>query len=93
MAVTDAMVEAGCKVLHGTRAWNKAVRDTDVPDMSAWVTSRRELMRQVLTAAIEASDRNDPAEVWEDYLREVPKEKDRSLQGALAFGYSAGRPF
>ncbi len=30
-------------------------------------------------------------EAWEAYLREVPKAAHRSPQGALAYGYDAGR--
>jgi hypothetical protein len=87
MPITDQMVEAGCKANHTPRAWNKAVRN---PEMKAWVHSQRQIMRNVLAMAFAADDR-DPSEIWEAYLTEVPRAEDRSLQGALAFGYAVGR--
>lgn len=88
MAVTDEMIEAGCKVQHSPTMWGKAVKN---PAMSSWVTSHREIMRRTLIAAMEVGYR-DPSEVWEQYLEETPDAAQRSPQGALAFGYAAGRP-
>ncbi len=58
--------------------------------MKAWVHSQRQIMCNVLAMAF-AADNRDPSEIWEAYLVDVPKAEDRSLQGALAFGYAAGR--
>lgn len=87
--VTDEMVEAACKVWHTARSWNKAARN---PEMNAWLTSQRAVMRSAITAALAAYDR-DVSDVWEEYLTEIgPKPEVRSEQAALAFGYAAGRP-
>lgn len=87
MPITDEMVEAGCNVQHSPRAWGRALRN---PVMAAWVQSHREIMRRILTAAIEAGDR-DPNEIWEEYLQQQNPDF-RSEQAALAFGYAVGRP-
>jgi hypothetical protein len=48
-AVTDAQIEAGCKARHSPQGWGRRLNQ---PNMAAWVTSHREEMRMILTAAL-----------------------------------------
>jgi hypothetical protein len=51
-AVTDAQIEAGCKARHSPQGWGRRLNQ---PNMAAWVTSHREEMRTILTAALSVS--------------------------------------
>lgn len=54
--VTDAMIDAACEARHTKRAWKRATADQE---MVAWVTSHREQMRNILTAALGAGPAQD----------------------------------
>lgn len=49
--VTDEMVEAACKARHTASVWGRTLNK---PTMASWITSNREMMRSVLTAAMDA---------------------------------------